>query len=167
MMPDDPAVAAETAAAAAAVAGTAAEVAAEAAKDAAEQPALDSNAVIAAEVAIASEEEATERARIAGRTEIKIAELQQEEPSWLNDIRACLTRLETMVAEAMAASRPSSTPQPSVAVITDSPTIVEGENNAASEAGLAAAETEPEAAVEPEAVMEPPAQPARPARRWI
>jgi hypothetical protein len=166
MMIDDPAAAAEQAGDAAAVAGAAAEVAADAAADAAAEPAIDPNALIAADVAIATEQEATERARIDARAAVKIAELQQEEPPWLNDIRECLTRLETMLA-AMA-SPSQSTPAPSIEIIQDSPTIVEGENPGANVAGPEAAAAEVEAEVVPEAVAEAPAPaPARRGPRWI
>lgn len=166
MIIDDPVIAAEHAAA---VAEHAADAAADAAvAAAAEPPQPNPDALIAADVAIATEQETTERARIEGRTAVRIAELQQEEPPWLNDIRASLTRLETTL-EALIANPLQSTPQPSVVITQDSPTTAAAPNSAASEGGLAAVEPDPEpAAVEPEAVApEPAAAPARRGPRWI
>ena len=42
-------------------------------------------------------EEATKQARIAANAQIQIAELQSEEPSWLSEIRNCLSRIEVML----------------------------------------------------------------------
>lgn len=168
-IPTDPALAAVDAAAAADRAADAAQDAAIAAAAVPPQP--NPADIIAADVAIAQEQEATERARIEARTAVKIAELQNEEPAWLNDLRACLTRLEMGMAALLEAgtSQQSSTPAPSaettVIVEPKAPVITE---QAGAIAEAPAAESG-EVTLESNAVQDqnnPPA-PARPRRRWI
>lgn len=160
-MDNDAADAARDAAAVAQVAAGAAERAAENAAE----PEIDPNALIAADVAIAQQQEETERARIAARAEVKIAELQTEEPPWLSSIQASLTRLEERIEE--LANRQSSTPAIINAIATEPVAEPpEPENLGAAEAAPEEAPTEQNPA-EPEPEPEPAAAPARQRRRWI
>ena len=82
------------------------------------EPELDPNRLIEADVQLQREEQETERARIAARTAVKIAQIEAEEPpEWQNAIQECLTRITAL--EAMVANRQSSIPTQSTVVITE------------------------------------------------
>lgn len=128
--------------------------------------------IIAADTEIARQQEETERTRIEARARVRIAELQNEEPPWLSDIRAFLIRLEDLLTALTAAAperHQSSTPLPSagttVVVQPEAPTVVE-QAGAIDEAPAGDG-----AVVMPESLADqgqnnPPA-PARAKPRWI
>ena len=157
---DDAALAAKDAAVAAEVAAGAAERAAEASEM---QP--DPNALIEADVAIAREEEETKRARIAANAQVEIAELNQQEPSWLSDIREFLARMEARME--IIESRLSSTPPASVIVENNQVPKPDPSSEVVEDRREAEIEPPAEAEVEPEQVEPEPQAPAKPRRRWI
>lgn len=78
----------------------------------------------AAMAAMHAQEQETERAKIAARTELKIAELQTEPPEWLTAIVETLSRIEGMLTGLLI--QPSSSPEPETVIVTEprAPTTV-------------------------------------------
>ena len=125
------------------------------------EPELDPNRLIEADVQLQREEQETERARIAARTAVKIAQINAEEPpEWQNAIQECLTRLTALEAM-MIANQQSSTPTQSTVVVTE-PEAPIVEETTIEEPPEESAEVTPEPREAPEAEA-----PARPRRRWI
>lgn len=154
---DDATAAAEIAADAATVAANAALAA-----EAAAEPQIDPNALLAADVEIARIEGETERARIEARAETRIAELNAEEPAWLNDMRASLARMEAMLAMLQSSTPPTT----AVTMVAEpaAPVVVE---NAEGGGAPAVVETETQPAVEPSEQQAEAPVPAPRRPRWI
>jgi hypothetical protein len=112
----------------------------------------------AAMAAMHAEEQATERAKIAARTELKIAELQAEEPEWLTRLLEILARIEGMLTTQLI--QPPSPPEPETVIVEkpEAPTLVVQNDEADGPRG------DP---VEPAEVAEELKPEPKPRRRWV